>query len=150
MPKGKIKVDNRAASLTLIKGQRVLLQLRDNISGISYPGFWSLIGGRLKKGERPKEGVIREFKEETGYISANPIFFMTEIYRLPNGKLNKEHRFLDFYDGKQKIKCLEGQKMEFKTLEEIDKLKIVENHKEAVKKALLLVRSDKLMSNYRG
>lgn len=139
MAKGKIRVDNRAASLTLIKGQSVLLQLRDNISGISYPGFWSLIGGGLKKREMPRAGVIREFKEETGYVSANPIFFMTEIYRSPNGKLNKAFRFLDFYDGKQKIKCLEGQKMEFKTLAEINKLKIVENHKEAVKKALLLV-----------
>jgi 8-oxo-dGTP pyrophosphatase MutT (NUDIX family) len=36
----------------------------------SYRGGdnWSLLGGYLKKGEHPKEGLEREVKEETGYI----------------------------------------------------------------------------------
>jgi ADP-ribose pyrophosphatase YjhB (NUDIX family) len=31
-------------------------------------GNWSLLGGYLKKGEHPKEGLEREVEEETGYI----------------------------------------------------------------------------------
>lgn len=31
-------------------------------------GNWSLLGGYLKKGEHPKEGLEREVLEETGYI----------------------------------------------------------------------------------
>lgn len=36
----------------------------------SYRGGdnWSLLGGYLKKGEHPKEGLEREVEEETGYI----------------------------------------------------------------------------------
>jgi len=44
-----------------------LLQLRDNIPGILYPGYWAFFGGHLDPGEDALTGVKRELFEEIGY-----------------------------------------------------------------------------------
>lgn len=44
-----------------------LMQLRDNIPTIFYPGYWGLFGGHLELGETPEIAVKRELKEEIGY-----------------------------------------------------------------------------------
>jgi 8-oxo-dGTP pyrophosphatase MutT (NUDIX family) len=44
-----------------------LLQLRDNIPGIVYPGYWGLFGGHLEPGELPIETLRRELQEEITY-----------------------------------------------------------------------------------
>jgi len=44
-----------------------LLQLRDNIPGIVYPGYWGLFGGHLEPGEQTEEAIQRELLEEIGY-----------------------------------------------------------------------------------
>jgi ADP-ribose pyrophosphatase YjhB (NUDIX family) len=46
------------------KKDRVLL-VRHSYRG---EGKWSLLGGYIKKGEHPREGLEREVDEETGYI----------------------------------------------------------------------------------
>ncbi|MBF2035953.1 MAG: NUDIX hydrolase [Leptolyngbyaceae cyanobacterium T60_A2020_046] len=51
----------------LVQGDRFLLQLRDNIPTILYPGYWAFFGGHLEPGETPEEGVWRELAEEIGY-----------------------------------------------------------------------------------
>ncbi|HEY9621613.1 MAG TPA: NUDIX hydrolase [Crinalium sp.] len=45
-----------------------LLQLRDDIPGIAYPGYWGFFGGHLDPGESPEEAMWRELKEEIGYV----------------------------------------------------------------------------------
>jgi 8-oxo-dGTP pyrophosphatase MutT (NUDIX family) len=44
-----------------------LLQLRDNIPGILYPGCWGLFGGHLEPGETPEQTLRRELIEEINY-----------------------------------------------------------------------------------
>ncbi|MUL37391.1 NUDIX hydrolase [Gloeocapsopsis dulcis] len=44
-----------------------LMQLRDNIPGILYPGHWGLFGGHIERGEVPEVAVIRELQEEISY-----------------------------------------------------------------------------------
>lgn len=44
-----------------------LLQLRDNIPNIVYPGHWGLFGGHLEPGETPAVAIKRELLEEIGY-----------------------------------------------------------------------------------
>lgn len=48
---------------------------------------WGLPGGGLKKGEKPEEALIREFKEETGYIISSNIkeIFKNDSYFLAPG-----------------------------------------------------------------
>ena len=46
---------------------KFLLQLRDDIPGIIYPGHWGLFGGHIEPGETPDVAVKRELLEEIGY-----------------------------------------------------------------------------------
>ncbi|NJL82368.1 MAG: NUDIX domain-containing protein [Chloroflexaceae bacterium] len=47
---------------------RFLLQLRDDIPTIIYPGQWGLFGGHLEGEETPTDGIQRELLEEIGHI----------------------------------------------------------------------------------
>ncbi|MCD8485167.1 MAG: NUDIX hydrolase [Desertifilum sp.] len=51
----------------LHQGDRFLMQLRDDIPGILYPGHWGLFGGHLEPGETPEVALRRELVEEIGY-----------------------------------------------------------------------------------
>lgn len=51
----------------LYQGDRFLLQLRDDIPTIAYPGFWGFFGGHLEPGETPEQALKRELAEEIGY-----------------------------------------------------------------------------------
>ncbi|MEM6838668.1 MAG: NUDIX hydrolase [Cyanobacteria bacterium P01_C01_bin.120] len=52
----------------LIRDGQFLLQLRDNIPTIVYPGHWAFFGGHIEPGETPEAGVWREIKEEINYV----------------------------------------------------------------------------------
>jgi 8-oxo-dGTP diphosphatase len=54
---------------------KFLMQLRDDIPGILYPGHWGLFGGHLEAGETPEEGLQREVIEEIDYHVRQPIKF---------------------------------------------------------------------------
>ncbi len=51
----------------LYREDRFLLQLRDNIPTILYPGYWGLFGGHIESGETPEIAVKREIWEEITY-----------------------------------------------------------------------------------
>jgi 8-oxo-dGTP diphosphatase len=51
---------------------KFLMQLRDNIPTILYPGVWGLFGGHMEAGETPEIAVEREILEEIGYELTNP------------------------------------------------------------------------------
>ncbi|MEB3280062.1 MAG: NUDIX domain-containing protein [Lyngbya sp.] len=51
----------------LYREGRFLMQLRDDIPGIVYPGVWGLFGGHIEPEETPEIAVKREIIEEIGY-----------------------------------------------------------------------------------
>jgi 8-oxo-dGTP diphosphatase len=53
-----------AAALIVVDGDRFLLQHRDDIAGILYPGCWGCFGGARDAGESAEEALRRELKEE--------------------------------------------------------------------------------------
>jgi 8-oxo-dGTP pyrophosphatase MutT (NUDIX family) len=57
---------------------KFLLQLRDDIPGIIYPGHWGLFGGHIEPGETPDVAVKRELLEEIGY--SPPILSKFDCY----------------------------------------------------------------------
>ena len=50
---------------------RWLLQLRDDIEGILYPGQWALFGGHLDPGETPEVALRRELEEEINWAGSD-------------------------------------------------------------------------------
>ena len=52
---------------------RWLLQLRDDIDSIIYPGHWGLFGGHLDPGETASDAVHRELQEEISWSPNVPL-----------------------------------------------------------------------------
>jgi 8-oxo-dGTP pyrophosphatase MutT (NUDIX family) len=52
-----------------------LMQLRDDIPGIAYPGHWGFFGGHLDPDETPEQAIRRELLEEIGYVPPRLDFF---------------------------------------------------------------------------
>jgi len=57
--------------------EHFLLQLRDDVPGIAYPGHWGLFGGHIEAGETPIVALQRELCEEIGYTTYQIIKFRT-------------------------------------------------------------------------
>jgi 8-oxo-dGTP diphosphatase len=62
-----MNTQTHAAIAILHKENMYLMQLRDNIPNIRYPGYWALFGGHIEPGESPEVAVQREILEEIGY-----------------------------------------------------------------------------------
>lgn len=60
---------------------RFLMQLRDDLPDILYPGHWGLFGGHLEPGETPEAGLRRELDEELGYVP--PAIALFRRYETP-------------------------------------------------------------------
>ncbi|XGV99806.1 MAG: NUDIX domain-containing protein [Leptolyngbya sp. BL-A-14] len=66
---------HKVAIAILHQNDTFLLQLRDDIPGILYPGHWALFGGHVEAGEHPDAAIQRELLEEIGYAPATLIPF---------------------------------------------------------------------------
>ena len=94
---------------------RWLLQLRDDIEGILYPGQWALFGGHLDPGETPEVALRRELEEEINWAGSD---------LAPWFELRDEQRIRHFFRGPLAVQfgsltLLEGQDM---VLAELDAL----------------------------
>lgn len=69
----KSTVPIQVAMAILYQNEQFLMQLRDDIPGILYPGCWGLFGGHLESGETPEVGLTREVEEEINYTVISPL-----------------------------------------------------------------------------
>lgn len=58
------------AAILLDPAGRYLLQLRDDIPGIWFPGHWGFFGGAIEPGEDAVAATLRELAEEIGIALA--------------------------------------------------------------------------------
>jgi len=55
---------NAVAALLVLQDGRYVMQLRDAVPGIFYPGHWGCFGGGVEAGESPLDALHRELREE--------------------------------------------------------------------------------------
>lgn len=55
------------AICVLYRSGKLLMQLRDDLPTILYPGVWGLFGGHMEGDETPETAVVREIAEEIEY-----------------------------------------------------------------------------------
>lgn len=54
---------------------KFLMQLRDDIPSILYPGCWGFFGGHIDPGETPEVAIKRELREEINFNPAQVFEF---------------------------------------------------------------------------
>lgn len=101
----------------LYQNNQFLLQLRDNIPNIVYPGHWGLFGGHLEPGESPDIALQRELLEEIGYTPPN----LLEFGSYPDAKAVRHVYHAPLTVELNKLVLQEGWDMDFFTIEEIER-----------------------------
>jgi|TARA_Y100001963_G_scaffold71895_1_gene99940 8-oxo-dGTP diphosphatase len=101
---GEAKDSDSVSKAVIIKEDGALLLLRS--AEEKFPHKWDLPGGHIHVGEDPKDGLIREVKEETGVTLTEPIEKLYEednitFYKaqMPPGEItlsheHEEHKFV--------------------------------------------------------
>src|SRR5215831_3474229 len=77
-----LAVGDAAAALIVLEDERYVLQLRDDIPHIWYPGHWGLFGGGVDPGEDATEALRRELREELDLDMAQARLFVRFEYDL--------------------------------------------------------------------
>ena len=86
---------NKNALAVIVNPHNKILLLKRGLNAPWQPGKWSLVGGRIEKGETPKEACLREVKEETGLN----IKILKDAFSIQRNPDSVEEIFLAKYDG---------------------------------------------------
>src|ERR1700727_480418 len=77
----------RAAMLLIVtEDGGLLLHHRDDKPGIPNPDCWAGFGGAVEGGETVEDAVVREVREETGLLIADPIFLTEAVDHEGDGR----------------------------------------------------------------
>lgn len=94
--KSRLVGANAVAAIIVSEKNRYLLQLRDDIPGIFYPGHWGCFGGALAPGELPVQCLLRELHEELEFFAERYREFIRFDFDLT--KISQQKLFRAYYE----------------------------------------------------
>src|SRR5947209_7643531 len=118
--------DRQAVTFLLVRPDKtILLQKRDDGRGeetIPYPNRWNFPGGGMEEGEKPLDTLIREVKEEFD-LEIEPKQCQLLFEHRHDGDI-LDHIYLCQVEQNIQPKLLEGEAIEWMTIEEAKKLSL--------------------------
>ena len=93
-----LQLGNAAAAILLLEDGRYLLQLRDDIPGIWYPGHWGLFGGGVEPNEDEVTALRRELREEIGLDLVEDQAHLFTRFEFDLRPAGKERYFRSYYE----------------------------------------------------
>jgi 8-oxo-dGTP pyrophosphatase MutT (NUDIX family) len=82
------KPADAAVAIIVLEDGSYLMQLRDEIPGIFFPGHWGLFGGAMEAGESSEAALRRELREELGVDFPTMTYFTEFTFDFPeHGKI---------------------------------------------------------------
>jgi len=112
-----LRGENAVAAIITDENGRYLLQLRDDIPGIFYPGHWGCFGGAVGLGEEPAKALMRELNEELEIRSGQVEEFVSlefDLTRMGQKKIYRTYYRLDIRsDTASQLVLHEGMAMRF-------------------------------------
>ena len=122
----------RIAKAILFRGDKVLLQLRDDNQRIPFPNQWSLFGGCIENNEEPEACLVREIREEIGVTLKNSALILKQHRREGNVDVEDYIFAAELSKDVNELSLNEGRAMQFFALEELEVLDIVQHYRSAI------------------
>ena len=91
-----LETSDAVAAIIATPSGQFLMQLRDDIPRIFYPGFWGCFGGAVGLGEDPATALARELREELEFSPTDFSKILSLDFDLSKitGKKNYRHYYL--------------------------------------------------------
>jgi 8-oxo-dGTP pyrophosphatase MutT (NUDIX family) len=93
---GLLRGEDAVAAIITVEDGRYLMQLRDDIPGIFYPGHWGCFGGAVGPGETGFAALQRELAEELEMQAIHADEFITLDFDLH--KLGQSRCYRTYYE----------------------------------------------------
>ena len=132
----EIRLVESASSAILVNGKVLMLKRPD--TALSFPGRWSLVAGKMEKGESPEETAVREITEETGITVGKPMAKLTPMLIREGNIIWKVHTFLFRLDSADPVLNAENVEFEWVLPEDIHPDQTVSLTREAVMELIKL------------
>lgn len=112
----------------------VFLQRRSKNAAL-FPGYLGFFGGHIEKGEKPKQTLVREVKEELGYVPAAHRFFGKYV-----SPTSIKHVFIEEVGGdfERRVTVLEGEYGKFFTESDIQQEPLVREENKYILRDLFI------------
>jgi 8-oxo-dGTP pyrophosphatase MutT (NUDIX family) len=93
---GRLHPSDAAVAILVLEDGRYVMQLRDDIPGIFYPGHWGCFGGAIDPGESAVAALKRELMEELEFRvrpgrAARFTRFQYDLKRFGRGKIDRQY-----------------------------------------------------------
>jgi 8-oxo-dGTP pyrophosphatase MutT (NUDIX family) len=93
-----LQLGNAAAAILMFEDGRYLLQLRDDVPGIWYPGHWGLFGGTVEPDEDEITALRRELREEIELAPEAGRMRLFTRFEFDLRPIGKERYFRSYYE----------------------------------------------------